>query len=150
MAAQRPDVIVKDDEKLDLYSNPLEEYWLKNKLKRPAFCAEPYCKRGYVATWAIRNDRLYLINIEGLFTKNTFLGKKVVQFSLYTLFPDNNGSVYVDWFTGKLRIPNGPMKHYVHQGYDSRFEKEIIISIDRGNITKEVILDYANKTLIVQ
>lgn len=150
MAAQRPDIIIKNGEKLNLYSNPLEELWTKFNLKRPDFCSDAYCKRGYVATWELRNDHLFLTNIDGYFNKITLFGKKTVRYTLYTLFPENwNKPIYTDWFSGKLRIPQGRMIQYSPNGYDSRFEREVIISIDQGMVVKEVMLDNTNRMLTV-
>lgn len=151
MAAQRPDIIIKNGEKFDLYSNPLEEFWIKHKLNRPDFCAEAYCKRGYVATWELCDDQFFLVNIEGYFNKYTRFGKKIVRYSLYTLFPENGTKpIYANWFTGKLRIPHGHMIQFSPNGYDSRFEREVIISVDHGRVAKEAVLDYVNRTLVVQ
>jgi hypothetical protein len=35
-----------------------------------------------------------------------------------------------------LRIPDGEMLGYVHMGYDSRFERDILLHIERGRLTK--------------
>jgi hypothetical protein len=151
MAAQRPDIIGIRDEVLDLYTNPLEEFWAFKNLKRPEFVALPYCKRGYIATWEIDDQKLFLKDINGYFVKRSILsGPKNIQFSMNTLFPNYNGeSIMAFWFTGKLRIPYGSMKRYSHQGYDSRFEREILISIDQGIVQKEVILDFVNHKMTV-
>jgi hypothetical protein len=53
------------------------------------------------------------------------------------------------WFSGKLRIPYGKMTEYVHEGYSSHFEKELIITVEKGNIIKEVMLDYTQQRLVV-
>ena len=149
MAAQRPDIIIVNGRKFDLYSNPLEDFWAKYNTKRPDFCQESYCKRGYVATWEIHNGQLYIANIEGYFNKHTLFGKKTVRYTMFTLFPESRKKpVCADWFSGKLRIPQGSMTQYAPTGYDSRFEREIIISVDRGNVTKEVVLDCSNRKVI--
>lgn len=152
MAAQQPDRIVIDGVTLQLYSNPLEEYWSQSKRKRPPFIAHAYCERGYIATWEIRHNQLYLIDVEGNFLNYSFLsGKKKLPFSIQNIFSTYNGEgVLAQWFTGKLRVPTGRMRWYVHEGYDSRFEKEIIISVINGSITKKVVLDFANQKLTNQ
>ena len=152
MAAQQPDRIVIDGVTLQLYSNPLEEYWIHSAKKRPAFIAHTYCERGYIATWEIRNNQLYLIDLEGNFIHRSFLsGKSKLRLSIQTLFSTYTGNgVLAQWFTGKLRVPIGRMRWYVHEGYESRFEKEIIISVTNGSITKRVTLDFANQRLTNQ
>jgi hypothetical protein len=149
MAAQQPDRIVIDGVTQQLYSNPLEEYWNQSKKKRPQFVAHAYCDRGYIATWEIRNNQLYLIEVEAIFFHHSFLsGKKKLRFSIQTMFSNYNGQgVLAQWYTGKLRVPTGRMRWYVHEGYESRFDKETIISIEHGSIVKKVILDFENQKL---
>ena len=104
-----------------------------------------------MATWELRDDQLFLVNIEGYLNRNTLFGKKIVRYTLYTLFPENGTKpIHADWFTGKLRIPHGHMTQFSPNGYDSRFEREIIISVDHGNVAKEAVLDNVNRTLVVQ
>jgi hypothetical protein len=151
MAAQIPDIIFVSGEKMDLYSNPLEQYWIRQDKKRPAFYTFSSCTRGYVATWEIIDKQLILKNIDGSVERRTLLfGKESVRFTLGKLFSKaGRKGVKAGWFSGKLRIPRGNMTMYDHNGYDSRFEKEIIITVDHGNVIKMVTLDYTRQTLIV-
>ena len=57
--------------------------------------------------------------------------------------------VLANWFSGKLRVPAGNMTQYEHFSYNSRFEKEIIITVDKGQVIKMVTLDYTQQKLIV-
>lgn len=150
MAAQKADIIVMDGEQLELYSNPLEEYWMKRKKKRPHFYSLDVCRRGYIATWNIQDGQLFLSNIEGDVEKRSLFGGKSKKCTLKMLFkkPGAEG-VKADWFSGKLRIPRGKMTQYEHSGYDSRFERELIITIDKGNVIKLATLDYTHRTLVV-
>ena len=150
MAAQLADIIWMDGEKMDLYSNPLEEYFLKRRKKRPAFFALDVCRRGYVATWEVRENQVFLTQLEGDIESSSFFSKKNVKCSVKTIFkkPGPNG-VKAEWFSGKLRIPNGNMTQYEDTGYDSRFEREIIITVDRGDVIKVRTLDYTQRTLVV-
>ena len=151
MAAQLPDIIVVDHQKLDLYSNPLEQYWIRENKRRPHFHATGSCKRGYVATWEIRNMHLYLKNVEGEVARRYFLfGQKLVKCNL-TIISSNaeKSPVKATWFSGKLRIPRGNRLAFEHQGYDSRFEREIIITVDHGHVIKMVTLDNVKQLLTV-
>jgi len=150
MAAQLPDLIVLNGAQMDLYTNPLEEYWRKSKKKKPVFFKLISCQRGYVATWEVKDKQLFLKGVEGNFIKRFFLfGRKKAKYSIHLLFPKSKGKrVKAGWFSGKLRIPSGPMTMYEHHGYDSRFENEIIITVEKGNILKTVSLDYTQQRLI--
>ena len=153
MAAQLPDVIVVNGERKDLYSNPLEQYWSRLGKTRPQFCPLPNCRRGYIAFWELKDQALYLRGIEGNYERRTFFGlgrKKPKRFTWSSLFPDErSGWVKATWFLGPLRIPHGNMTEYVDQDYESRFEKEMIVTVDKGAVVKVVTIDCQRHALIV-
>src|SRR6185436_19020480 len=105
MAAQLPDWIIINGEFKDLYSNPLEQYWTKLNKKRPVFFPLEYCTRGYIATWEMRHNQLFLIGIDGNYERRSILfGRKPARFTLKTLLPNNQGKpTKATWFSGKLR-----------------------------------------------
>lgn len=149
MAAQLPDHIWLNGKRMDLYSNPLELYWDQHN-KRPNFQTSEECKRGYIAKWEIRNDTLMLNRIEGNVKKNYFLfWKKIVPYSLNMLFKKaGDRSVVASWVTGKLRVPQGNRTFYVHEGYESRFEREMVITIQKAKVIKTVVIDYTKQELV--
>ncbi|MBI1768265.1 MAG: hypothetical protein HYR67_07815 [Bacteroidetes bacterium] len=151
MAAQLPDKISLDGQQFDLYSNPLEQYWIRNDKKRPRFLSAPNCQRGYVAHWEIKDNQFLLKAIGGTYEKwNVLSGYQGTLYTLKTFMPQaKDRPVKATWFSGRLRVPKGRMTLYEHQGYGSRFEKETIITIDKGNLTKMVTIDYTNSVLTV-
>ena len=150
MAAQLPDKILFNGKQLDLYSNPLERFWISAKKVRPRFISSPECIRGYVASWEIRSRKLLLKDIDGYYDRNFIFFRKPARYSLRKLFPrSKNRPVRASWFSGKLRVPNGSMTLYEHSGYDSRFEKEFIITIHEGEVVKVVTIDFKEKSLVI-
>src|SRR4051812_3780045 len=111
MAAQLPDKVLVDGEEWDLYSNPLEQYWMRQVKKRPDFLPLPDCKRGYIANWEIKNGQFFLKSIDGNFEKRSlFFAPEQARYSLNDFMPKaNNKPVLAKWFSGKLRIPKGQM-----------------------------------------
>ena len=109
------------------------------------------CKRGYIATWEIVDKQLILRSVDGnIETRFFLLWKKTIRYTLQMLFPRAGASgVKATWFSGKLRIPHGRRRLYVHNEYDSRFEKEMVITVERGWVVKSVMLDYENQQLKV-
>lgn len=87
------------------------------------------CWRQYIGTWEIKDNKFYLINLEGR----------------YRLKDDT--PIIADWFTGTLRIPQGEMLHYVHMGYGSVFEQELHVKIENGRVTKSRTIDNKNKDI---
>jgi hypothetical protein len=83
------------------------------------------CWRGYIGSWSIRRGKLYLTKLEG---RICLEGKDII---------------FADWFTGELHIPQGGMLDYIHAGYDSVYEQEIILTLEQGVvINTETITPY--------
>ena len=72
------------------------------------------CWREYIGSWSIRRGKLYLTKLEGRFRLE---GKE---------------AIFADWFTGTLRIPRGKVLDYIHMGFDTVYEQEIILTVDQG------------------
>ena len=150
MAAQLPDKILFNGEQQDLYSNPLEQFWINTKKVRPPFISSTECTRGYVAGWEIRSNKLLLTDIDGYYDRNFIFFRKPTRYSLRKLFPrSKNRPVRATWFSGKLRVPIGSMTVYEDSGYHSRFEKELIITIHKGEVVKVVTVDFKEKSLVI-
>jgi hypothetical protein len=150
MAAQLPDKILYDGQQMDLYSNPLEPLWTSTKKKRPSFIWSSECSRGYIASWEIRGNQLLLKDIDGQYERSFLFFQKRSRYTLKKLFPrSKNKPVKAKWFSGKLRVPLGKMTMYEHSGYDSRFEKELIITIHEGEVVKMVTIDFKEKSLVI-
>lgn len=151
MAAQLPDRINIDGDELQLFTNPLEQYWIRHGKRRPYFCGTPSCLRGYIASWEIRDKQVFLTGIDGTVERRSILfGKDRIKYSIKLLFPHHpQRKVKATWFSGKLRIPMGPMTAYTHHDYDSRFEKETLVTVEKGEVIRIVTMDYKRRTLIV-
>ena len=114
MTAQLPDRIILQGKTCDLYSNPLEQYWTMLRKERPAFCRLPHCTRGYVATWELKDDQLFLIDIDGNYEKKSIFWRvRTLRYTRYTLLQNFGAKgVKAEWYSGKLRIPQGKMTLY--------------------------------------
>jgi hypothetical protein len=80
------------------------------------------CWRGYIGSWSIRRGKLYLTKLEGRFC---IKGKE---------------AIFAEWFTGDLHIPKGGMLDYVHAGFDSVYEQEIILKVEQGVVINTEIV----------
>ena len=108
-----------------LCTNPLSDYFALGGTN-PGF--EPSCTalwRGYVGTWEIIGERLYLTGLTGTLEDGT-------EASLETLFPGFPSRVFAHWYSGSLRIPQGRQLEYVHMGYGSTYERDLFLEIARG------------------
>jgi hypothetical protein len=98
-----------------LSENEIEE--LANHLKTGIIFSTA-CWREYIGSWSIRRDKLYLIKLDGRFRL------------------DGKEAIFADWFTGELNIPQGKMLDYIHIGFDSVYEEEIILTLEQGVVAK--------------
>jgi len=76
------------------------------------------CCRAYIGTWSIVDNRFFLVRLEGK----------------YRLVGDE--PLFADWFSGVLRIPKGKLLEYVHFGFESVYEQELLIEIKKGIVTR--------------
>ncbi|MDM8549368.1 hypothetical protein QUF72_04785 [Desulfobacterales bacterium HSG2] len=76
------------------------------------------CWRGYIGSWEIRNGKFYLTGISGRYKMT------------------GETPVFADWFSGTIRIPKGKQLHYVHAGFETVYEKEIHVNIEKGLVIK--------------
>jgi hypothetical protein len=149
--AQVPDIITFEGKKRPLLTNPLESYFKEGE--RPKFHTRPGGVvtsnwRGYVATWEIEGDTLYLVGLDSWVCKD-FRSENCKKADLLELFGENfkDGKVKADWFTGDLRIPDGELLQYVHMGYGSVYERDIILSVAAGKVTGKEVFDNTKKKM---
>jgi len=83
--------------------------------------------RGYIGTWEVRLDRLYLLKLDGHLASGE-------DISLATLFPEFPERVFAHWYTGSVRLPQGRRIEYVHMGYQSRHEADLFLDFERGHL----------------
>lgn len=127
MTAQTPEILIIDGEPHKMRSEPLEAYFEQTGT-RPAL-ERPHtgCWRGYVGTWEVIGNQLYLVGFEGWRSGGA-------KMSLEDLFPESGGKVLAGWFSGKVEVPSGELLHYIHLGYASIYEKDIILKFHNGNL----------------
>lgn len=131
MTAQVSEKLIYKKESLSLCSNPLSPYLINNSFEFQS--SSTACWRGYIGSWEIENDRLYLKKISG-HLKN---GQDV---TIETLFPGFSSGVFAHWYSGELRCPRGKLLKYVHGGYASQYEEDIFILIKKGVVISERVV----------
>lgn len=129
MTAQFTEKLQYKGEELSLRTEPLDKYLAKLKNKPIFHDMSSACWRNYVGKWDIAYDRLYLIGIDAWYVDGT-------EVTLGTLFPGAKDYVFAKWYTGVLNVAQGKMLHYVHMGYESVFESDLLISVKNGVVVK--------------
>ena len=129
MTAQIAEVLIYEGESLSMCSNPLEEYFSRGGIRPEFRSTSTALWRGYVGTWEVVDGRLYLIKLDGELEDD-----RGVDLSL--VFPEFPTRVFAHWYSGKIRIPQGKRIEYVHMGYGSTYEKDILVDIENGVVVK--------------
>jgi|WetSurMetagenome_2_1015567.scaffolds.fasta_scaffold127862_1 hypothetical protein len=128
---QEPDLLIIKSDTFYLFSNPLETYFdfKNNRIINGIEIngTSTGCWRGYIATWKIENDSLFLIKI----IREPEFGKFIV-INLKEEF--GKDKVFAEWYTGMLYSPRGNRLQYVHMDYASIYEKEEYYKIWNGKI----------------
>ncbi len=139
--AQFGDRLIYKGQTYEIFTNPLESFF-NNEHPRPENLFKYSCTacwRGYIATWKIEEGRLWLVKaIEGSCDINA------AEIDLSGVF-GKKLPVEATWYSGVLRVPQGELLDYVHMGYESVYEKELLITIQKGKVIKEETIDNKKK-----
>ena len=125
MTAQFAESLLYQGEGVAMFATPLSDYFAMGGFT-PRF--EEDCSalwRGYAGRWEIVDRRLYLIKLSGTLKDGS-------QATVATVFPDFPDRVFAHWYSGTIRIPQGDLLEYVHMGFGSTYERDVMLDIDRG------------------
>lgn len=90
-----------------------------------------------MGTWKIIDGRLYLVKLKNGYNKDA-------EPCMAEYFPDHPDRVFADWYSGKLRLPQGKMLKYVHFGYGSTYKSDVFLTVENGIITKAEVCRNVN------
>lgn len=132
MTAQAGEVLLYKGKKNWMTSEPLNDY-LDNIANIEFVSPSTACWRGYFGEWKIAYKKLYLTHLEAYLE-----GYEEVDINY--LFPDQK-NVFAHWFSGEIKIPQGEMIQYIHMGYESIYERELVLTFKDGILTDEKVID---------
>lgn len=131
--AQYGDLLIIQGDTTWINSNPLEGYF-NNKgartigdIKMQGTCTALW--RGYVATWELENDSLFLVRIQ-----TDYCGDNPTEIDLFEEF--HTKKVFADWVNTTIIKPEGRLLNYVHMAYLSIHEGETFYSFTDGVLSK--------------
>ena len=130
MTIQAGDILSYSGEKTTIATEPLKPY-LETRSDVGFIFKTTALVRGYIGTWEIRNKKLYLASLVGFIENNE-------QVDLNYLFP-NKTEVFANWFSGDIRIPEGKLLEKINLGYESVFEKDRILTFNKGILISETV-----------
>jgi len=140
--AQIPERIVYEGTEGFLFTEPLESYFTRDN-PRPEF-ASPHtaCWRGYIGSWEIREDTLYLTDLKAWMRDKE---GKAAPVEFEKVFPGKTKPLKAEWFTGTLRIPQGKPIQYVHMGYQTIYEYDVFLRVQAGKVVDRQMVDNRGK-----
>ena len=128
MTAQFSELLMLEGQQHSLCSYPLASYFALGGESVAFRASSTALSRGYIGTWEILDQRLYLIGLQGWLEDES-------PVSLETVFSGYPERVFAHWFSGTLRLPQGQLLHYVHGGFGSCYEQDLLIDVSRGVVT---------------
>ncbi len=147
--AQYPEKLIYKGKTHSLFSEPLEarlaSYWDEPAFgpprRRPAQlrARSTACWRGYVGTWKIERGQLWLV---ALHTDWESRGKPI---PIGDIFPGESTPLRASWYSGILRVPLGKRLVYVHMGFHSVYEQDLLIAVRAGKVEGERTVDNRNR-----
>ena len=149
--ASDPEIVYYEGTPYKLFKQkPLESFYA-NRDDRPRFqISADNEENGYVGRWEIKDERLYLIGIDGWIRKDK---GKAVEADLKTLFGKQciDGRVAATWFTGELRLPYGNKVLALGGGEVSfiMYEWDIVIQVEAGKVTGITTVDNRSNGLLL-
>lgn len=132
MTAQSGERLLYKGEETWMATEPLNQY-LQNRNDVKFVSPSTDCWRGYYGQWEIKDNNLFLIGLKAYV-------EEYREVDINYLFPGEN-QVFAMWFTGEIRIPQGEMLEYVHMGYASKYERDLILKFNEGVFIEEWIND---------
>lgn len=139
--AQFGERLVWNGDVVEMFSEPLSlnESLYKDVAERLSGSKCTALWRGYVGSWAIENDSLYLDSIIQLSSGLCGLSFEKVDLSdLTSGYQLENARIFASWVTDTLRVVSGECVNYVHMGWGSTYEKEWSVVVERG-VVKNII-----------
>ena len=130
MTAQATEILLFEGEELSLCNEPLEHF-LDNQ-PPPVKFMSPHTAlwRGYIGTWSIEGERLYLKSIKATILDE--VSGELQKVGLDAVFPGFPDGVFAHWFSGELRCARGALLKYVHGGFGSVYERDLFFKVKKG------------------
>jgi hypothetical protein len=142
--AQFPDKIIYNGREYDLHTNPMEDYFKKFPDKKPKTgIVSSALWRGYVATFEVSDNQLFLKDIQiEVRKKDSDKPFETEWKSFLAEIVSGDKKMKIDWFSGILVLPVGKIVQYVHMGYASTYENYILLEIAGGDFKRAREFNY--------
>lgn len=122
---QAPDILICKDSTMELSTGwghpaPLDFYFIQNNMKSPFSSQGTGNYRGYIATWEIKGNKLYLSKVA--YKKKDWL-KKIFK---------KKDKVFASWFTGMIEAEENRYQSFMDK--DFKNGKILYLQVQKGKI----------------
>lgn len=138
-SAQQPDYLLLKGEVYKLYVYPLESAFNEEVHARPGVFFEGANstgnRRGYIATWALHDDKLSLMKIEKRYYRHLSRGLDEIQVrevDLDRVFPGQHYPLLASWYSGIILLPQKRWGGY------APMKDETLLKIEKGLIVQNL------------
>jgi hypothetical protein len=140
---QMPDRLIIGQDTFRLNASPLESHpdidSMHERLFGEGNTCEGFtaCGRGYIATWQLIDNTLYLLSIHNCCDKGSS------KAHLWFLFGKKyqNGRVKADWLSAQLISPRGKQLYNLYSSVGIGYEKDIVYEFEEGILKNTVVHD---------
>lgn len=133
MCVQYSEILLYEGERMEMKECEPLSVWFRKVGINPRFGLQSTALyRGYIGTWEMVDQRLYLVDLEADRMWNE-KDKKWVPVNIGTFFPDQADRVFAHWYTGTIELPQGEILEI--DGWDTTYEQDLLISIEAGIVT---------------
>jgi hypothetical protein len=140
MTCQQSDILIHRGERLSLCATPLETYFENRSKARPTFICPSSCLwRGYVATWEIRDQMLYLVGIEGEIGDGPCAQENLRPATLADVMGVRPEPILADWVHGELRCPEGKLLQFTRHAFGGIYERDRLFRFSSGCLNEEML-----------
>lgn len=135
-----PDILFYNGEKLLLKTEPLCSLYLKHSgmIEFPVSCCHDDKARGYVATWEIVNDALYLVDVD---TNGSTDWVTMPRLDPAAWDGGGQAAVPATWVSGTLHAcREGEVMKYINMRNASAYTEDLLFKIEKGELVNMEIV----------
>jgi hypothetical protein len=92
---------------------------------------------GFYSSWTIESNHLYLVSFSGRVKGQGPFGLLTKDVDLKWLFPESEGKVLANWFTGNIRLNLGDERLRAMGGHITATDTLVVFHVNKGMIEKK-------------
>ena len=146
MTSQTKEKLIFNGETVGIETLPLASYLSMLEDKPRFFFMGSNCWRGYVGTWRLIEDKLYLVHLKGYAHNDN---KEYWAVDMNFLFPHQK-QVFAEWFTGEIIITQGAGYSPDFLSAEPTYERELILMFEKGYFIGKRTVDNHEKIIRIK